>query len=1160
MKKLIAYTLCVLLVLPTIFVPAVALASSKTLSDFPAAFESLQNSTSNLYYDSLNIGGWSQANNNVSGNSITVENDGDSQGSYLNVTNADKNAFCLRLYPTDNAENISVKFSFDFRMPNTDNNNDGERRLYWYGAGGNTNIGTVNKSGVLTLFGEGKLATLASNVWYNLDITYNLATNYFKWKLTKKSDSSTVSRDGFYTGKNFQSITQIRFFDGRMVEKTSQKSELHLDNISFYEISPLYKDVVSENDFSLSGLSADGTQAPEGFSLEGAASGTDGAFMSDGAMYIKTTASNTVSLKKTFDVALYGKYRFETELGDFNGNAKRSVKINNADIVTFSDGSIYAGTNVIGTYSDGNVYTVTIDADTAAKTAQVRVAEKVALYSLRSAGDLAYIDTVAISGSDIPFSSVSLDITSISGFTSTYTGSFNIYNNSGMHLISSTPYDGASDIDPCNISLLFTNPVVSISSLKINGEENGSYLVNSSKRNEVSLNVSTYLEYEKENTLSFDATDIFGETKPYTIKLTTKPKYEFGDILITSSASNVTASVTGKANDGNTYNFDLILANFSSSNGKLLSLDKTSFALTSSDNSYTCTSTLSDGSFYRAYLWEGISTMKSILPQKTFGTPAAFAVDSSAQGFKQDPDTGIVSAKIAGINNAGSSFMVLHPSKTMADISGASNLTDVISYIAQYDELTSDFISFPVAGGGGSYGVAVNSDGNVVFTPSAIEYIDIAYINLVRDAINAPVINVKNLVTLYNDVLCVDDTYIASLSMQQETCVNSSVTEDRSALSDGRFATFKEFTDAYYDALCLSLIKYAKGSADAKAVLTSYADKVALSSFGTYSAYSNLSNEAKEYVYSRIASKKVNALSELENLFNDSVILAQVKYAAYQQDIGKVISDHKAYMSLDVSVYNTVSNTGNVHSALLGKDFSDISAFKSAFNTAVQNQKAAEGTSSQGPVSNVGSTSSSSGLSSVSLPSVSAPAQDTPNVFGDIASYEWASEAINYLAKNNVISGKANGIFAPSDYITREEFAKIAVMAFVGYTDANNSGFNDVGVDSWYAPYVAKAKETGLVTGIGDGTFGVGRCITREDIAVILCRAASLKGISLTNGTSSFADSAMISDYAKSSVDTLYSSKIINGTPDGSFNPKAFATRAEAAKMLYEIIKKGGGI
>ncbi len=1160
MKKLIAFTLCVLLILPTLYAPQIALASSKTLSDFPAAFESLTTSTSNLYQDAASIGGWRFANQTSGSDYLKVCTDSGAQGSYIELTHdsTSTTSFALVLSPAKTITSC-LDISFDLKISDWLVTRD-----FILGSS-NPKILTINSKGYLSVFGKTLKDNLNSNVvletdeWYNLSFKYNIATSYYVFSLTKKDNGVVFSSSGFYINSGATNvathvstlqnngISQIRFF--QMGTGNKEASKLALDNINVSEASPIYKDFMSEATFTssddISGLT---------ISLPASAS-----VSSDG---LSLATSSPLTVKKEFDTGLYGKYRFEIVLGGFTGDARRSVNLGADEILTFSDGSIYCGATNIGDYDSAAMYKVVIKANTIANNegkmpvdVSVVPYQDVQTFSLPSA----LSGTTALTSASITDICISIE-PDLSSDTSTVVKSLNCYSDFGMHLISSTPNDGAADIDPCSVSLLFTNPVQDIASLKVNGEANGTYLVNSTKRNEVSLDVSAYLEYEKENTVSFDATDIFGETKAYTIKLTTKPKYEFGDILITSSASNVTASVTGKANDGNTYNFDLILANFSSSNGKLLSLDKTSFALTPSAESYTCTSVLSDGSFYIAYLWDGISTMKSILPQKTFGTPAAFAVDSSAQGFKQDPATGIVSAKIAGINNVGSSFMVLHPSKTMADISGASNLTDVISYIAQYDDLTSDYISFPVAGGGGSYGVAVNSDGNVVFTPSAIEYIDIAYINLVRDAINAPVINVKNLVALYNDVLDVDDTYINSLSLQQETSVNSAVTESRDALSGHVFSTFKEFTDAYYDALCLSLIKYAKGSADAKAVLTSYADKVALSSFGTYSAYSNLSNEAKEYVYSRIANRKVNALSELESLFNDSVILASVKHAAYQQDIGKVISDHKAYMSLDVSVYNTVSNTGNVHTALLGKDFSDIRAFKTAFNTAVQNQKAAEGSTSQGPVSNVGSTSSSSGLSSVSLPSVSAPSQDTPNVFGDIASYEWASEAINYLAKNNVISGKTNGIFAPSDYITREEFAKIAVMAFVGYTDANNSGFNDVAPDSWYAPYVAKAKETGLVNGIGEGTFGVGRCITREDIAVILCRAASLKGISLTNGTSSFADSAMISDYAKSAVDTLYSSKVINGTPDGSFNPKAFATRAEAAKMLYEIIKKGGGI
>ena len=52
-----------------------------------------------------------------------------------------------------------------------------------------------------------------------------------------------------------------------------------------------------------------------------------------------------------------------------------------------------------------------------------------------------------------------------------------------------------------------------------------------------------------------------------------------------------------------------------------------------------------------------------------------------------------------------------------------------------------------------------------------------------------------------------------------------------------------------------------------------------------------------------------------------------------------------------------------------------------------------------------------------------------------------------------------------------------------------------------------------------------------------------------------FNDEAKIADYAKDAVSALTSEEIIKGMDDGSFAPEKNATRAEAAKIIYSLIK-----
>ena len=62
----------------------------------------------------------------------------------------------------------------------------------------------------------------------------------------------------------------------------------------------------------------------------------------------------------------------------------------------------------------------------------------------------------------------------------------------------------------------------------------------------------------------------------------------------------------------------------------------------------------------------------------------------------------------------------------------------------------------------------------------------------------------------------------------------------------------------------------------------------------------------------------------------------------------------------------------------------------------------------------------------------------------------------------------------------------------------------------------------------------------------------SNKGFSKTK--TDFNDYEEIAQYAKTAVSTLAGAGIINGMGDGSFEPNSPATRAQAAKIIYEVI------
>ncbi|MDO5396512.1 MAG: S-layer homology domain-containing protein [bacterium] len=176
--------------------------------------------------------------------------------------------------------------------------------------------------------------------------------------------------------------------------------------------------------------------------------------------------------------------------------------------------------------------------------------------------------------------------------------------------------------------------------------------------------------------------------------------------------------------------------------------------------------------------------------------------------------------------------------------------------------------------------------------------------------------------------------------------------------------------------------------------------------------------------------------------------------------------------------------------------------------------------------------------------------------FTDLGSVSWAEEAINALADKGIVSGRDAVTFAPNDDITRAEFAKIVVGAFNIELGAS-AELSDIDSSAWYAPYVGACYAAGIITGYDDGEFKPNNLVTRQEMAVMVLRAAQYKNVTIEtpNEKVDFTDADKIAAYAAEAVETLQKAGIINGMEDGKFAPADTATRAQAAKILYTFCK-----
>ncbi|MBQ7975266.1 MAG: S-layer homology domain-containing protein [Clostridia bacterium] len=177
-------------------------------------------------------------------------------------------------------------------------------------------------------------------------------------------------------------------------------------------------------------------------------------------------------------------------------------------------------------------------------------------------------------------------------------------------------------------------------------------------------------------------------------------------------------------------------------------------------------------------------------------------------------------------------------------------------------------------------------------------------------------------------------------------------------------------------------------------------------------------------------------------------------------------------------------------------------------------------------------------------------------VFSDLDGVAWAEESILRLAKEGIVSGTGNNMFSPDSLVTREQFVKMILLALDFPVSGENASFSDVSPSDWYYSYVLAANDLGIVKGKDDGSFGTGEYVTREDMVTIALRAVNKAQLVLPQSVIiDYTDEADISDYAEESAKTLGNAGIITGMPDGSFMPKEFSTRAQAAVVLDRLMQ-----
>ncbi len=164
---------------------------------------------------------------------------------------------------------------------------------------------------------------------------------------------------------------------------------------------------------------------------------------------------------------------------------------------------------------------------------------------------------------------------------------------------------------------------------------------------------------------------------------------------------------------------------------------------------------------------------------------------------------------------------------------------------------------------------------------------------------------------------------------------------------------------------------------------------------------------------------------------------------------------------------------------------------------------------------------------------------DNSRTFTDVSNEHWASDAVAFVSSRELLSGTSESSFSPNTDVTRAMV--VTVLARLDGVDTSTG-------DTWYAA----GAEWAVTNGISDGT-NLSLRITREQLVTMLWRYLGMP--ESTGDLSGFSDAADVSDYAASAMRWAVETGIITGLDDGSIDPQGYATRAQFATMLMRFMQ-----
>ncbi len=488
------------------------------------------------------------------------------------------------------------------------------------------------------------------------------------------------------------------------------------------------------------------------------------------------------------------------------------------------------------------------------------------------------------------------------------------------------------------------------------------------------------------------------------------------------------------------------------------------------------------------------------------------------------PKIGITPGQLQASDNAGAS--IFYSGQTVSGANGA------FTFVVDFDGADE-----------GAYEIYVGSETEDVAKKTGASYLTLTNYGTLVGNLNSAAATGK---TAFDDAFDLNED---SLFLYTDIAVqNKDVVKDvlyNFAKDSGFSTTDSTFNMSVYKAaLAAQLISDGRVS-DAKTLFDDMyvAPDGIMDTYDTVADFATYINTDAKREYFASVFDECQTFADFDEAFADALILTVVRYPENVTRIKNVFEKYNEYIDADTDKANL-----NDYSSISGKEYSKIEDCVKKFNDAVGGSGGGGG----GGGSSSGSSNSGFG---VVTPGSANVKNDTIDIkFEDLNSVPWAYTAVSELFERNIVSGKSETRFAPNDRVTREEFAKMLVDMAGVQVDNSSNIFSDVIDGAWYKGYVNAAYNNGFCNGVGNGLFGVGTEITRQDMCVMAYNVLNAMGHNVPAGELIFDDAGAISDYAKEPVAGLSGAGIVNGVGSNRFNPMGNATRAEAAVIIYKVL------